>query len=64
MTQATEESRTGKYIVIARVNTKYEDCSVVPEDAIIPAIYFRAFGPDTKQKCEEWKAENCVESKE
>lgn len=62
--QGTQESRGGRYIVIARVETEYEDCKVVREDAIIPAIYFRAFGPDTKQKCEAWMAENCGASKE
>lgn len=64
MAQATEESRTGRYIVIARVETKYEDCSVIPEGNVFPATHFKAFGPDTKQKCEEWKRTNCAESKE
>lgn len=59
-----QENRGGRYIVIARVETHYEDCSVIPEDNVFPATHFRAFGPDTRKKCEDWMAENCDASKE
>lgn len=48
-----------KYIVAASVETKYEDCIVVPEDAMIIATHRRVFGPDTKENCEKWKSKNC-----
>lgn len=48
-----------KYIVVARVNTNYEDCFVAPADAMIIATHRRVYGPDTKQKCEQWKSRNC-----
>lgn len=48
-----------KYVVAARVDTKYEDCIVVAEDAMIIATHRVVFGPDTKEKCEEWKRGNC-----
>jgi hypothetical protein len=48
-----------KYIVAAAVNTKYKECIVAPEDALIMATHRRVYGPDTKEKCEKWKRENC-----
>jgi len=48
-----------KYIVAARVNTSYEDCIVVEEGAMIMATHRVVYGPDTKEKCEEWKRRNC-----
>lgn len=48
-----------KYIVAARVDTKYKDCIVAPADAMIVATHRKVFGPDTKEKCEQWKSRNC-----
>ncbi len=48
-----------KYIVAARVETKYEDCIVAPADAMIIATHSKVFGPDTKENCEKWKSTNC-----
>jgi len=48
-----------KYIVAARVDTKYEDCIVVEEDAMIIGTHHVVYGPDTKEKCEAWKNQNC-----
>ncbi len=48
-----------KYIVAARINTTYEDCIVAPVDAMIIATHRKVYGPDTKQKCEAWKSQNC-----
>lgn len=48
-----------KYIVAARVETKYEDCIVAPADSMIMATHAKVYGPDTKEKCEAWKKQNC-----
>jgi hypothetical protein len=48
-----------KYVVAARVGTSYKDCIVVPEDAIIVATHRVVYGPDTKEKCEQWKRSHC-----
>lgn len=61
--EGTQESRRGQYIVIATVETKYENCRVIPADNVYDQGSFKAFGPDTQVKCEEWKRANCVESK-
>ncbi len=48
-----------RYIVAAKVDTKYEDCIVAPADAMIMATHRKVYGPDTKEKCEQWKRANC-----
>ncbi len=48
-----------KYIVIAKVDTEYEDCQVVEEDAMFVATHRQVFGPDSEAKCKQWKNENC-----
>lgn len=48
-----------KYVVAARVDTKYEDCIVVEEDAMIMATHRVVYGPDTRENCEAWKRSNC-----
>jgi hypothetical protein len=48
-----------KYVVAARVGTNYEDCIVAPEDAMIVGTHRVVYGPDTEEKCEEWKRRNC-----
>lgn len=37
-------------------------CIVVPADALVPAIYYTAFGPATKSECDAWLLKNCVEA--
>jgi hypothetical protein len=48
-----------KYIVIAKVDTEYEDCQVVEEDAMFVGTHRQVFGPDSEAKCKKWKNENC-----
>lgn len=48
-----------KYIVAARVETDNKDCIVVEADAMIMATHRVVYGPDTKEKCEQWKNRNC-----
>lgn len=48
-----------KYVVAARVETKYGDCIVVEEGSMIMASHRIVYGPDTKEKCEAWKSRNC-----
>jgi len=48
-----------KYIVAARVETDNKDCIVVEEGAMIMATHRVVYGPDTKEKCEQWKSRNC-----
>jgi hypothetical protein len=43
---------------------KYLGCSVIPANAIYPAIYSSVFGPDSKEKCMKWLAENCLNDTE
>jgi hypothetical protein len=47
-----------KYVVAARVDSN-TDCMVVEEDAIIIGTHRVVYGPETKEKCEEWKRRNC-----
>jgi hypothetical protein len=48
-----------KYVVAARVETKYEDCIVVEQDSMIVATHRVVYGPATKEECENWKRRNC-----
>jgi hypothetical protein len=48
-----------KYVVAARVETKYKDCIVVEEGSMIIATHRVVYGPDTKEKCDEWKRSHC-----
>jgi hypothetical protein len=48
-----------KYIVAARVDSDNKDCIVAPADAMIMATHRKVYGPDTREKCEEWKRNNC-----
>ena len=48
-----------KYIVVASVDSNNKDCIVVPADAMIMATHRKVYGPDTKEKCEQWKRQNC-----
>ena len=48
-----------QYVVAARVETKYKDCIVVEEGSMIIATHRVVYGPDTKEKCDEWKRSHC-----
>lgn len=46
--------------VIAKGSGKnYSDCAVVPENAIILAVYRAVHGPATEEECRKWIANNC-----
>jgi hypothetical protein len=47
-----------KYVVAARVDSK-TDCVVVEEGSIIIGTHRVVYGPETREKCEEWKRRNC-----
>lgn len=49
-----------KFIVIALSASlpKYEDCSVIKEDAVFPATHSRVFGPASEDECKKWIAAN------
>lgn len=34
-------------------------CSILPKDAVYPAIYSKVYGPDTYDACKAWVAGNC-----
>ncbi|MGC2238194.1 MAG: hypothetical protein WA584_18720 [Pyrinomonadaceae bacterium] len=59
-TQSEDYDRREQYIVIARVETEYENCQVVREDAVYPAIYSQVFGPASRSDCEAWMAKHCT----
>lgn len=48
-----------KYIVAASVDSNNKDCIVVPAGSMIMATHRKVYGPDTKEKCEQWKRQNC-----
>lgn len=47
-----------KYVVAARVGDD-KDCIVAPADALIAATHRVVYGPETKEKCEQWKRRHC-----
>lgn len=49
------------YIVAALTASlpKKEQCMVVKETDVIITTHSKVFGPDTKEACEKWMAENC-----
>lgn len=62
---AKKKSDTKEYTVIALSTSvvpdkNYEECSVIEDDAVYPAIYSQVFGPDTKEACEQWITNNCT----
>jgi hypothetical protein len=49
------DERLKGYIVIAltaSTGKKYEDCKVIPQGDIYPAIYSQVFGPASQKDCE------------
>jgi hypothetical protein len=58
--QSEDYGRRERYIVIARVETEYEDCQVIPEDAVYIDIYRQVYGPASQTECEQWVAKHCT----
>ena len=56
--QVPVSKASDKFIVIALTGTN-TGCSIIPADALYPAIYTRAFGPDTFEKCLDYKTRKC-----
>jgi hypothetical protein len=50
--------KEGRFIVIALTGFM-TGCSIIPKDALYPAIYSRIFGPATYAECESWVVANC-----
>lgn len=51
-----------QYVVYARLPRQpgsYAGCIVVPEGTIVIAIYYKAYGPASKQECDQWMLKNC-----
>lgn len=48
-----------KFIVIAEVETEYENCQVIEAGANFAATHRKVFGPDSREACERWKQQNC-----
>lgn len=47
----------GKFLVYQQLGR--DNCIVVPEDALVPAIFARAFGPASESECVDWAKANC-----
>ena len=57
---ATDASKDYKnYIVIASTSSPRQQCQVISKDAQYAAIFSRVHGPQTKENCEKWIADNC-----
>ena len=60
-----QDDRLKGYIVIAltaSTGKKYEDCKVIAQGDVFPAIYSQVFGPASQKDCEKWTAANCGKS--
>ena len=47
-----------RFVVIQNLNPPH-NCQIIPEGTIFIAIFSTVFGPDTREACEAWAAENC-----
>ena len=59
------DDRQRAYIVIAlsaSTGKKHEDCKVIPNGDVYPAIYTQVFGPASQRDCEKWVNANCGKS--
>lgn len=55
-------AKDDQFIVIARTGStpgNSTGCSIIPKDALYPAIYSKMFGPATYAECKTWVAGNC-----
>ena len=53
---------TGKFIVIAgldRDKPPYNQCQILDEDAIYPAIYKRVYGLTSRNECKKFVQNSC-----
>lgn len=53
-----KDQKKTQFIVIVRTGTN-SGCSVLPHDAMYPAIYSQAFGPASYEDCTKWITNNC-----
>jgi hypothetical protein len=56
------KSNKKEFIVIARTGSPEDHhvgCSIIPKDALYPAIYNQVFGPSSYIGCKNWVAANC-----
>lgn len=67
--ESHESDGGDQYKVIARTvapedtpEGKYAICAVIPAKAHFTTDSSQVFGPSSKQECEAWVLENCVES--
>ncbi|MBX3529121.1 MAG: hypothetical protein KF849_00835 [Rhizobiaceae bacterium] len=49
----------GVHARLPKVGERPHGCIVVPEGTLLPAIYYRVFGPAPLQACEAFRARNC-----
>jgi hypothetical protein len=56
--EVTVVDKEAQFIVIALTGTD-TGCSIIPKDAMYPAIYSKVFGPSSYDDCRNWVASNC-----
>ncbi|MCR5856520.1 hypothetical protein [Mesorhizobium sp. J428] len=60
---AEAQAEAARFLVYARLpfppGSTHSGCIVVPEGTLVPAIYYRAFGPASRQECDAWLLKNC-----
>jgi hypothetical protein len=49
---------TSEFVVVALTGTS-TGCSIIPKDALQPAIYSKIFGPASHDDWEGWVTANC-----
>jgi hypothetical protein len=57
--RAAKQDVNAEKAFIAYKQLGFPNCMIAPEDAMVPMIFARAFGPDTYAACEAWIAQNC-----
>lgn len=56
---AAEQDQYIVYAKLPRIDEGHHGCIVVPTDFLVTAIYYRAFGPAPKSKCDTYVSELC-----
>ncbi len=41
----------------------YTDCEVIPDGSLFVQTHYKAYGPDTRRRCEDWREDNCENDK-
>ena len=47
------------HALLPKIGNRPHGCIVVPHGTLLPAIYYRVFGPAPLLECEAWKAKHC-----